>query len=228
MAFSSVRELREYKESLKLNMIQRDIIVGSLLGDGNLRLVGRSKEASFVVDHSIKQKDYVLWKYEMFREWVATKPKTLTRIYHKDPRRSLLSFRFQTLSHSEFTFWYEMFYRKDIKIIPSDIRKILVSPLSLAVWFMDDGNKNHNAVFLNTQQFSRIEQECLIECLYENFGLECTLNKHSTSKGKQLYRVRVDTKSTKMLYELAKEYLLPSMRYKIPFVPVTTLLGRAG
>lgn len=186
--------------------------------------MGRSKEASFVVDHSGKQKDYVLWKYEILREFVNKEPRILARIYHKDKKRYLTSVRFQTLNHPEFTFWYEIFYRDGRKIIPKNIREILTSPLALAVWFMDDGNKNHQAVFLNTQQLQISEQERLMKCLHDNFGLECMLNKHSVSKGKQLYRIRVDTKSTKILSAIVGDYLLSSMQYKIPFVPVTTSL----
>jgi len=221
------RESRGDKNSLRLNSIQRDLIVGSLLGDGNLRLMGRSIEASFVVDHSGRQKDYVLWKYEILKEFVNKEPRTVTRTYHKDTKRFLTSVRFQTLNHPEFTFWYEIFYQNGRKIIPENMGEILTSPLALAVWFMDDGNKNHQAIFLNTQQFQRNEQECLMKCLHDNFGLECTLNKHSVSKGKQLYRIRVDTRSTKVFSGLVKNHLLPSMRYKIPFVPVTTSLPAA-
>ena len=224
MKLSCARELGEYKKSLKLSKIQKDLIIGSLLGDGNLRLMGRSKEASYVVDHSGKQKDYVFWKYDLISDWVNNKPRILYRVYHKDVKRLLISVRFQTFNHPEFTYWYKIFYQHDRKIIPSNIKDILISPLSLAIWFMDDGNKNHKAVFFNTQQFEKYEQERLIKCLRINFGLECSLNKHSISNGKQLYRIRVNTKSTHVFNELVGNYLLPSMRYKIPFIPVTTSL----
>lgn len=224
MKFLLARELKEYKKSLSLTQIQKNLIIGAMLGDGNLRIIGRNREASFAVDHSNHQKEYVLWKYGIMSEWVTTKPKILTRIYHKNPKRLLTSLRFQTISHPEFSFWHKVFYPEGIKIVPKNIQEILVSPLSLAIWFMDDGNKNHQAVFLNTQQFEKYDQECLMECLNQNFGLECTLNKHWMYKGKQLYRIRVSTKSTRVLHTLVEEYLLPSMQYKIPSVPVTTSL----
>lgn len=181
--------------------------------------MGRSTEASFALDHSEVQKEYVLWKYERLREWVTTEPKVLTRSYHKDRTRQLASFRFQTLSHPEFTHWYKLFYPNGVKAIPENVDDILVSPLSLAVWFMDDGNKNHKAVFLNTQQFQKTDQERLLSCLRKNFGLEGTLNKHSAYNGKQLYRIRVDTASTRRLSTLIGHYLLPSLKYKIPVCP---------
>jgi len=217
------RDLILYKKNIRLTPRQRNLLIGTILGDGNLRFVRKNREASFIVDHSITQKDYVFWKYEIMREFVLTEPKELVRIYHKDKSRLLRSSRFSTISHSEFTSLYELFYRNKIKIIPVNIGEILKSPLSLAIWFMDDGNKNHQSVFLNTQQFTLGEQEILRSCLRDNFGLESTINKHWLYKEKQLYRIRLNTVSTKKLYDLIYDLVLPSMRYKFPSFPVTTL-----
>ena len=222
---TTARKLQVYKESLALEPIQRDLIIGSLLGDGNIRFVARNREATFVVDHSVVQRDYVQWKYRLLRAWVLTEPKTVSRTYHKNRERQLTSFRFSTMSHPELTFWYNVFYRDGRKIIPANISEILVSPFSLAVWSMDDGNKNHQAVFLNTQQFSQEEQELLRACLKDNFGLETTLNKHWLFKGKQLYRIRVTTASTKRFCALVKEFLIPSMTYKFPLYPRNDLVA---
>lgn len=218
----ATREFRLYKESLRLDPVQKNLIIGSLFGDGNLRFVSKNREATFIVDHGYKQKDYVLWKYDVMKDWVLTEPKVIERLYHKDPSRKLTSFRFSTISHPELTFWYNIFYKNGRKIIPENVAEILKLPLSLAVWFMDDGNKNKQAVFLNTQQFSIEEQELLRNCLFVNFGLETTINKHWVFNGKQLYRIRINTKSTKKLYAMIKDFVLPSMQYKFPLFPVTT------
>ncbi len=222
MKLVTPQELKIYKTSIQLNPLQKDFLIGTLLGDGNLRLVSKNIEASLTVDHSLKQKDYVIWKYQLMKNWVLTEPKEFHRIYHKDKSKELKSFRFSTISHPEFTALYNFFYKNGVKIIPENIGKFLISPFSLAIWLMDDGNKNHQAVFLNTQQFSKEEQEILRDCLSSNFGLTTKINKHWMYKGKQLYRIRVDTKSTRVLYEMVKDFLLPSMRYKFPLFPVTT------
>lgn len=216
------QELRLYKKSISLCSNQNDFLVGTILGDGNLRFVARNREVSLIIDHGMQQKEYVLWKYRIMQNLVLTEPKKLHRTYHKDTSRKLTSYRFSTISHPELTSWYNIFYKNGIKIIPSIIGTILKSSFSLAIWFMDDGNKNNKAVFLNTQQFSLQEQEKLRECLLNNFGLTTAINKHWVYKGKQLYRIRIDTKSTKKLYQLIKDFMLPSMMYKFPFFPVTT------
>ena len=221
----TLQDLRLYKENLILSPIQKEFLIGTILGDGNLRFVNKNREVSFIADHGINQKEYVFWKYEIMKNWVLTEPKELIRIYHKDKSRKLRSFRFSTISHPEFTSLYNLFYKNGVKIIPDNIKDILKSPFSLAVWLMDDGNKNHQAVFLNTQQFSKNEPEILRECLAHNFDLKTTINKHWVYNGKQLYRIRVDTKSTRKLYELVKDFLLPSMRYKFPLYPRNDLIA---
>lgn len=216
---SFLKELKNYKKSLLLNDTQRELIIGSMLGDGNLRITGKNREANFIVDHSFVQKEYVFWKYQIMKEWVFTKPKVVTRVYHKDNSRMLSSLRFLSISHHELTKWYHIFYKDNKKIIPLNIGEILKSPLALAVWMMDDGNRNHNAIFLNTQQFTMGEQRLLVNCLKKNFNIEARINKHWMFNEKQLYRLRLTTASTKILYSLVKELILPSMRYKFPLYP---------
>lgn len=211
------KKLQEYKKNLVLSQKQRNFLIGSLLGDGNMRIPGRNIDANFIAAHGGNQKDYVWWKYSLLKEWTLTPPKKSIRRYHKDKTRTLTSWRFLTISHSQLTEIYRIFYRDGKKIIPEEVEELLISPFSLAVWVMDDGNKNRDALFLNTQNFSLRDQKRLCKCLKNNFGLETTINKHSVSNKKQLYRIRINTDSTGKLYYLIQKYLLPSMRYKLPF-----------
>ena len=196
---------------------ETDILIGSLLGDGCLRMMGRATKPAFSVSHGEKEKQYVFWKYDRIKRFVRTPPWREVRIYHKDRSRRLASWRFQTLTNDAFYRLYKSFYPHDKKVIPDSIVSLLNGrPLSLAVWLMDDGNKNHNAVFLNTQSFSFPEQKRLASALAEIYEFHVTLNKHSISNGKQLYRIRIDTLSTRKLSEIVRAYILPEFRYKIP------------
>lgn len=196
---------------------ENDILIGSLLGDGCLRIMGRCKFPAFSVSHSENQKDYVFWKYEKLKKYIKTPPWREERIYHKDRSRKTFSWRFQTLSNEVFSDLYNTFYKNRKKIIPESIESLLKdSPLALAVWLMDDGNKNHQAVFLNTQSFSLNEQHRLAKALNDIYGFNVTVNSHSKSKGIELYRIRISTESTKKLKNIVKNYLLSSFYYKIP------------
>ena len=220
----SGKTLKKYKEELRLSENQRALVIGSILGDGNLRIVGRNREANLIIDHGEEQKDYLFWKYKIMKEWTLTLPKKLSRVYHKDRTRKTISWRFQTISHPDFTNLYRMFYCEGKKIIPKSIEKFLNIPLTLAVWIMDDGTKSGKSFFISTQNFTRKEQEQLIKCLKENFGIEGRINIHSYWEGKTLYRIRIKSSSLLRLYKLTAPYILPQFRYKFPLYPVTTLL----
>jgi len=227
VASLSGKALRKYKEELRLSESQRAIVIGSILGDGNLRIPGRNKEANFIVEHGEEQKNYVFWKYRIMREWILTPPKKVVRVYHKDRTRTTVSWRFLTISHPEFTKFYKMFYRKEKKIIPKSINEFLNHPLILAVWIMDDGTKSGKSFFLSTQNYTRREQEKLIQCLKENFGIEGKINIHSHWEDKVFYRVRINSGSIEKLYKLVKPYILPQFRYKFPLYPRNDLLKKS-
>src|SRR3989344_3912070 len=159
-----------------LSKEEKDILVGSLLGDGCLRIMSRCTVPAFSVSHSEVQKPYVFWKYEKLKRWVRKSTWREERIYHKDRSRKTFSWRFQTLSNELFSDLYETFYKDRKKIIPGNIESLLKDqPLALAVWLMDDGNKNHQAVFLNTQSFSLGEQYKLAKTLNSVYGFNVTV-----------------------------------------------------
>ena len=82
---------------------------------------------------------------------------------------------------------------------------------------MDDGSKCGNSNFyLNTQQFTKNDQEFLIKKL-SILGLKARLN-----KDKIYYRIRFLSSSVSYLKEILKENLIPSMKYKLGYDPVET------
>lgn len=175
------------------------------------------REAFLTVSHSEKQKDYVFWKYGIFRNWVLTKPRKEVRYYYKNREMQLASWRFSTVSHSEITKYYNLFYPKDKKIIPSQIQSILISPLSLAVWYMDDGSRKPygRGAFLHTESFSVNDQRKLIKVLKKNFSIVARLSSAGLSKGKRLFRLYITAKSFPVFRNLVLPHMLHSMQYKI-------------
>lgn len=120
------------------------------------------------MNHTIKQKDYVDWKYEQLKEFVLTVPKA------RKGNGSRIAYRFTTQSLPQFTELYNQFYVNNRKIIQQDLQ---INPLALAVWFMDDGSKSRSSYYLNTQQFIMDDQIKLLAMLKNQFGLDANLNK---------------------------------------------------
>lgn len=162
------------KETFKLNKLQRSVLVGTILGDGGLRYRGHN--CRLHIKHSARQLSLVRYKHKVFRNITSMKISEFTQaVGEKDYNFA----EFVTLTHSEFTKYYDCFYPLNKKIVPSDIDKILIDPLSLAVWFMDDGAADYAGASLQTHSFSKTDVEELRKTLKLNFGLETTsrLNK---------------------------------------------------
>jgi recombination protein RecA len=182
-----------------LSEVQRDIVIGSLLGDGAMRC---RANALLEVNHSFDQRTYVDWKYSHLRGLVRTPPKA---------RRSngkRVAYRFVTRSLPELTPFF-LFYGSGRKTVP----ELELTPLMLAVWFMDDGCRSRSSVYLNTQQYDLGSQTRLLRLLAKQWGIGATLNRDKT-----YYRVRISVAGMRRFAELVSPYLLPELRYKLPQV----------
>ena len=178
---------------------QKAIIVGCLLGDGTMRC---KTNALLEINHSIKQQEYVTWKFNELKELVSTKP------HKRFGNAGRIAYRFTTKSLPELTEIYRRFYSNGKKIIPGELQ---IHPLSLAVWFMDDGCKSYRAIYLNTQKFNVAEQNKLARLLKDQFDIAASLN-----KDKKYYRLRIAVSSVSNFQEIIKLYLLPMFCYKTP------------
>ncbi len=203
--FTNSNWLKQYKLTLNLSQIQRDVLIGTVLGDGSLKISRSGKAAQLQICHSFSSKEYVFWKQQIFKNWVFAEP----RYYQIN--NSLI---FRTISHPLIYEYMKIFYIERIKIIPKNISDILKSDLSLAVWFMDDGNGylDRDAYRISTYAFGLKGNLLLQQCLSKNFGLKVNLVRDS--KGFQLYIPTSDGSAIKFK-DLVKPYILPPMRYKI-------------
>ena len=184
-----------------LTQRQKSLIIGTLLGDGYLRIFPKRKNALLEINHSFAQKEYVDWKYEILKNISGSPPKA------RRGNGARIAYRFYSKQLPKLTALYELFYKKKRKVIPNTLT---LNPMILAVWFMDDGSRSRSTdVYLNTQQFSVSDQKKLVRAL-KKLGLEATLN-----KDKSYYRLRFLKHSLPKLRSLLTEGIIPSMRYKI-------------
>lgn len=181
-----------------LSEVQKELILGCVLGDGYMR---KKVNAHLQITHSIKQKEYVDWKYQILKNIVITSPK----LYRGNAGR--VGYRFFTKSLSELTSFYSRFYQNGVKIVPKNIS---LFPLSLAVWYMDDGSKSRNACYFNSQQFDSESQNNLLK-LFSKLGLKASLNKDKSYK-----RIYISSFSVPILVNTIKQFVVPTMRYKLP------------
>ena len=205
--------LQKYKRKLALGQLQTSVLVGSLLGDGTLRTGLRAANANYKVEHGLKQKDYVFWKYEVFKEWVTTPPKISLR-YDELRLPYQKSWWFRTIRHPNITLFYKKFYSDGIKIIPEDIENFL-DPLAFAVWIMDDGSLNKGRIDISTYSFELKEIWLLQKAIINRFSLESNYYK-DRDRGLRMYFRKSETQK---LSRVISNFIIPSLQYKIPVTP---------
>ena len=194
----------------------RELLHGTMLGDGYLEPHGRGTRLQVV--HSAAQKAYIEWKH---RQLAELNPSPL--YYYAKAKYPF--WRFVTTAHPYLTELREKFYVANKRVVPDDILELLKTPLALAVWFMDDGtlSKHQGTVLFETQSFSVEDIEKLQWCLQANFGLQS--KPHQSGKGRGL-RLYIGVAEARKLKAIIEPYVLDQMRYKLPFVPVTTEAAR--
>jgi hypothetical protein len=188
---------------------QRQILEGMLLRDGHLERQKGALSARLRIEHSLRQSSYVDWKYEEWRDWVRTPPRERAR----RNRIGTISVNvgFSTLSHVELEKARCRFYRAGRKIVPDDLK---LTPLSAAVWFMDDGSRKSNqcrGLHFNTQSYTGKEIELLRSVLRRDIGVETTVRQQRD--GLQIY---VPWPFVAELVSFIASHVLPTMRYKLP------------
>lgn len=183
---------------VRLTQVQHAVIVGTLLGDGAMRC---KKNALLEINHGAAQRAYVDWKFDVLRDLVRTPP----AMRRTNGNRS--AYRFTTVSLPELTPYYRAFYGGNRKSVPD----LVLSPLSLAVCFMDDGCKSYRSVYFNTQQFDLESQQRLLAMLRCQFDIAGALN-----RDKAYSRIRVTVESTARLAGIIAPYVLPELKYKLP------------
>jgi hypothetical protein len=199
------REIRNLQKRLKITSLQKEVLIGTLLGDGYLEKNEYGKNYRLKIQHTAKERKYVWWKLKAFKEWILSSPKF---------QKKTNSWRFRTISHPVFTQFHQLFYRNGKKILPKEIDKFLRNPLTLGVWFMDDGalGPKRQGVTFNTQNFTREENERLRKCLAKNFHLETSLH-----KDKRSWRIYIFPRSAPQFKKLIDKIILPEFKYKLSF-----------
>ena len=197
-----------------ISKFQKEVIIGCLLGDG--RLECRSKEgiARLRIHHGWRQKELVFWKYKTLKNLVSSHPRKI--VCWKNPKNSedYYSWYFHTRTIPELRELYKRFYSNGRKILPQDISDLL-TPISLAVWIMDDGCYDKGSIILNTQHLTLKENKALEKILKRKFDLNSGIN-----KDRNHWRLRFFKSEFRKLKNLIEQFVIPSMRYKI--VPVET------
>lgn len=189
----------------------RAILTGLVLGDGYLTpFVGASKRSSLDMKCDNKSFSYLRWLHKKLKPLGVSELK---------PKKNYHQHRFYTKRTEEIGELRSLFYPQGKKVIPCNVQELLKNPLTLAVWYQDDGNLDcrdryhYNAMFA-TYCFSFKECKLLAQALKENFNLDVRVCR-CTMRGKVRPRLYVASKSMEEFICLVKPYVNTCFAYKV-------------
>lgn len=194
-------------KSIDLTEPLQSILLGSMLGDGSIHKEDGSRSASYAEAHAMGQEAYTLWKMTQWGEY-ASKP-SYTKAA-KPTHQDQISFRLSR--YPELLPWHDMFYGASEPSSDGKIRKKfrpdvipLVTPLALAVWYMDDGSHQHWPMLSCHERSHPVGVAILAK-----FGIptECLVGQSSRIV------IRGDANARTFL-DLIRPFVIPSMRNKL-------------
>ncbi len=189
---------------LLLSEKQHDIILGTLLGDANIR--NRGKDCQFRTSHSDKQSLYLYWLEEVLEEFTNNR----FNIYERKNR--LPEIYFETLVHPVFNYYFNLFYVNGRKQVSEEILSQL-TPQAVAVWLCDDGSygKKGKQIVLCTNSFTLKEHNLMKTYFEEKWEISPTIG----FRDKKYYYLRFTKDDTRKLISIVKEFIPKCMKYKI-------------
>ena len=204
----------------KFNKDSRNLLIAMLLGDGSI-----SNNYVFKVTHAESQKDYLEWKIKQLNEngirnngiksYIKTSGYTTgTPVYYTQ------------LNIVPFIKVLRRVVYKDGKVIGN--RKLLnrITPMGVAIWYMDDGHINirrgkEGRVHGFYIKISTCRPKKEVQVIIDYFKEVWSINFYMFHEGrkKDSYSICCGTKEGLKFIELVKPYVqqIPSMLHKIQF-----------
>nr|pir hypothetical protein 261 - Allomyces macrogynus mitochondrion [Allomyces macrogynus] len=194
------------------------VIFGSLLGDSHLErrsATGGSRLKYYV---SAKNSGYLLWIHNFFAKRGLCSPKIpQVKTQKSSTVGDSLSISFNTYTNMAFNWIHDMFYvvcsttGRYIKRVPENISDYL-TPLALAIWFMDDGSKTYNTCRIATNSFTLDDINLLCKVLQDKYDITATPQLSGVGKGYILY---IHTSSFDKFASIVRPHMHPDMLYKL-------------
>ena len=196
---------------MKTTKETRDLVVYMALGDGYI-----NKAGYLSMRHCLKQEDYIWWKYKLLKGKVSV----VEQYYVSN--NGYGSYEIRTHNTRFIKLYRNIIYRRNGK---KDIanRKLLnkLTPLGLAIWYMDDGglsqkkdkngNIKANDLMINTH-LSKEDNQVIIDYFSEVWDINFT-----QVKNRGHYRLRCGTREARKFIKIVLPYVsqVPSMAHKV-------------
>jgi hypothetical protein len=188
---------------LSLTPEQSEILVGHLLGDGNLDKQG-NRRPMFRLAYKVASKPYLEFLESKFGLLIRTGVRL--RKFGRYGLRAVLNTRRLKALELPFASWYT-----PKKRLPEVLQ---LTPLVITTWFQDDGSKTKGGYVLCSESFTK-EENIRLAALLTDF-LDAAVNVVRTNSGTG-YRLYIGAKSgaKSKFTEVVRPLMHPVFKYKL-------------
>jgi len=181
-------------------------MVGLMLGDGTLVKKYTGGGTYFKFAQGTIHYGYLLHVFNLFQEAglvLMTAPSMGTSVINGV---TYTWAQFTTVSLAAWNTLHSMWYVNGVKVIPMNI-DLLLTPIAMAYWFMDDGGWTGPGIHINTNSFTQEDVLRLLNVLKNKYGLKCSI--HSRN------RIYIWAGSTAQFIDIVRPYIHEDMAYKL-------------
>lgn len=202
------------RERINLNDSKNLIgVIGwMVIGDGNLALKGRQKNAFFQVTHRDDCEDYIRLKESILSLISGV---TVKKCWHS--RAGKYFWQIWTQCHPIYTqLWKGIYLNKRKTITPHSVKTL--NEMALAILYQDDGryNMSKSIISINKPLMSIPELELLAKEIVDKFGIIFRVRKSCTLKDGTIgHELGLRYSDKDKFFDIISPYIVPSMRYKV-------------
>jgi len=192
-----------------LSYDEEQVLIGTVLGDTYLRKEFENGGTGGMFAHSLKQKQYALWKGSVLKRFVSRI--TERSQFHKVAKKTYFNIQIHFKTDTILNKYHKLFYNNKKKVIYQELLNIL-EPLGLAVWFMDDGMKGtKGGYYLCTNCFSENEINLIIGYFKQKWNLDCSIHRNLDN----LRLLYIKKNSAISFKNLIKNHIHEELKYKL-------------
>lgn len=189
------------KLQIELSENDKQVIIGSLLGDGYLDEYGRLR-----LKQSCKQLKYLQYKKDLLSPNIISNFKTETLKYDKRTLKNYCSCSLDTICTDSIKAYRNSWYKESKKLINiEDFKQI--EPLGLSIWFMDDGFKYNKGISIATECYTIEDIKQMRNILLSKFDILFEISNKN--------RLYLKKKEYIKFHNLIESYIIPELRYKL-------------
>ena len=194
-------------ENVLYSKDQLQFLYGTLLGDGCIH-----KNGQLLITHCNEQEDYINLKATLFNGVINT------GLQSERGFKEGTCLNLHSPVNAQLHKLHELIYINGSKTVKNILP--LLDKKSLATWYMDDGSLNNDAnVRISTEGFSYEDHLLIQEWFKERWNIEVVISEKSLvykGKNNDYFYVRMNNESSRKFFNLIEEYIIPSMKYKLP------------